>query len=100
MAEQLTRADVEKVAKLARLKLTDSELDVFTTQLGQVLDYVDVLKELDTEDVVPMAHVADITNVFREDKAGTSLPRNKALANAPKTDGKYFLVPQILSGGE
>jgi len=99
MAEQLTRTDVEKVARLARLKLTDGELDMFTTQLGKVLEYVDVLNEVDTSDVEPMAHVADITNVFREDKAGTSLPREKALANAPKTDGKYFLVPQILDGG-
>ena len=96
MAEQLTRADVEKVAKLARLKLTDEELDTFTSQLGQVLEYVDVLNELDTDDIEPMAHVADIANVFREDKAGESLPREKALANAPKTDGKYFLVPQII----
>ena len=96
MAEPLTKATVAKVALLSRLKLTDAELDLFTTQLGQVLGYVDLLSELDTDAIEPMAHVADLSNVFRDDKLKPSLPRAASLSNAPKTDGKYFAVPQIL----
>ena len=96
MSEKLTREDVAKVAHLARLKLTDKELDVFTSQLGQVLEYVDVLNEVDTENIEPMAHAIEVHNVFRDDKIRESLPREAALQNAPLTDGKYYLVPQIL----
>ncbi len=96
MAEPLTKEAVTKVALLSRLKLSDAELELFTTQLGQVLGYVELLNELNTNDVAPMAHVADIANVFRPDELQPSLPRAAALANAPKSDGKYFIVPQIL----
>lgn len=96
MAEPLTKTAVAKVAHLARLKLSDAELDLLTTQLGQVLGYVDLLNELNTDAVPPMAHVADIANVFREDELKPSLARTASLSNAPKTDGKYFVVPQIL----
>lgn len=92
----LTREDVEKVAGLARLKLTDEEIAQMTEKLGQVLDYVAVLDEVDVSGVEPMAHVADVVNVFRDDQSRESLPRDAALANAPKSDGRYFLVPQIL----
>ena len=96
MAEPLTKAVVAKVAYLARLKLSDAEVDLFTAQLGQVLGYVELLNELNTDDVEPMAHVADIANVFRDDELQPSLPRAAALSNACKTDGKFFVVPQIL----
>ena len=96
MAEPLTKDVVAKVAHLARLKLSDAELDLFTTQLGQVLGYVELLNELKTDDVPPMAHVADIANVFRDDELQPSLSRAASLSNAPKTDGKFFVVPQIL----
>jgi aspartyl-tRNA(Asn)/glutamyl-tRNA(Gln) amidotransferase subunit C len=99
MAEALTKETVTKVAHLARLKLSASELDLFTTQLSQVLGYVELLNELDTSAVEPMAHVADIANVFRDDEERSSLPRAAALSNAPKTDGKFFVVPQILDEG-
>ncbi|HID22842.1 MAG TPA: Asp-tRNA(Asn)/Glu-tRNA(Gln) amidotransferase subunit GatC [Planctomycetaceae bacterium] len=98
MTRILTREDVEKVAVLARLKLTDEELETFTAQLGKVLEYVAILNEVETEGVEPMAHAVEMKNVFREDVPGRSLPRDQALANAPKTDGKFFLVPQILEG--
>ena len=96
MPEPLTKGAVAKVAHLARLKLSDAELDLFTTQLGQVLGYVELLNELNTDGVEPIAHVADIANVFRDDELKPSLPRAAALSNAPKTDGKFFVVPQIL----
>ncbi|MFT5094516.1 MAG: aspartyl-tRNA(Asn)/glutamyl-tRNA(Gln) amidotransferase subunit C [Planctomycetaceae bacterium] len=92
----LSPEDVQKVATLARLKLTDEELQQIGQQLGGILDYIAVLDEVDVSNVEPMAHVADVSNAFRADETRPSLPREDSLSNAPKTDGKYFLVPQIL----
>ena len=92
----MDRKDVAKTATLARLKLSSAELDMFTKQLADLLDYVHVLNEVDTDNVEPMAHVVELSNVFREDEPRPSLSRDDALANAPKTDGKCFLVPKIL----
>lgn len=94
----LTRVEVLKVAELGRLNLTDAEVAQFTEQLGNVLEYVAVLNEVDVSQVEPLAHVAGVANVFRDDVAGVPLSRKDALSNAPKTDGKFFLVPQILEG--
>jgi aspartyl-tRNA(Asn)/glutamyl-tRNA(Gln) amidotransferase subunit C len=96
MADKLTRGDVLKVARLARLKLTDAEIDDYTEKLGSILEYVASLNEIDTEDVEPMVHAVELSNVFRADEIVQSLPREAALKNAPKTDGQFFLVPQIL----
>ena len=96
MAAALTRADVLKVAKLARLKLTDTEVDDLTAKLGSILEYVDSLNEVATDDVDPLVHAVELSNVFRADEVVPSLSREAALANAPKTDGQFFLVPQIL----
>lgn len=92
----LSRNEVEKVAVLARLKLTDAELDALTEQLSAVLRYVEQLDELDTEDVEPLAHVADLANVFRADKTMPSFARDTMLAGAPKTDGACYLTPAVL----
>ncbi len=96
MTTRLTRDDVAKVALLGRLKLSDVELEQLTTQLGRVLEYVDILNEVDTTAVEPMAHPIELSNVFRDDVARDSLTREDALANAPKTDGRFFVVPPIL----
>ncbi len=100
MSVPLTRDDVQKVAMLARLKLSDAELDLFTNQLGQVLEYVKMLNEVDTDTdaIEPMVHVAELRNVFRDDELEKSLSRVESLANAPKTDGQFFLVPPIMEG--
>lgn len=94
----LSRDDVAKVARLARLKLSDDEVQSLTGQLGRILDYVVILDELDVSAVEPMVHAVELSNVLRVDELTPSLPRNAALANAPKTDGKYFLVPAIIEG--
>ena len=94
----LSREDAAKVARLARLTLTDAELDALTGQLGAILDYVAILDELDVSQVEPMVHAVELTNVLRADELTPSLPRSAALANAPKTDGKHFLVPAIIEG--
>lgn len=94
----LPRETVVKVAGLARLQLTDAEIATFSLQLGGILDYVAMLGELDTSAVEPMVHAIELTNVLREDTLVPSLPRADALMNAPKQDGRYFLVPAILEG--
>ena len=92
----LSKSEVERVSLLARLRLSDAELTIMTEQLGQILEYVDQLNELDTEDVLPMAHAADLTNVFAKDEARPSLPRKAALRNAPKSDDECYRVPAVL----
>jgi aspartyl-tRNA(Asn)/glutamyl-tRNA(Gln) amidotransferase subunit C len=96
MSENLTPDVVRRVARLSRLKLDDAEVSRLASELSHVLDYVDQLNELDVKEVEPMAHAIELTNVFRADEPRPSLPREAALSNAPKSDGKYFLVPPIL----
>jgi aspartyl-tRNA(Asn)/glutamyl-tRNA(Gln) amidotransferase subunit C len=92
----LSRDDVEKVSLLARLRLSDDELDTMTEQLGKIVNYIDQLSELDTTDVVPMAHAVELTNVFVADEPRDSLDRDAALANAPKHDDECYRVPAVL----
>jgi aspartyl-tRNA(Asn)/glutamyl-tRNA(Gln) amidotransferase subunit C len=92
----LSREDVEKVALLGRLRLSPQELDTMTAQLGAVVEYVQQLSELNTDDVEPMAHAVELTNVFRPDEIQPSVDRAAALANAPHQDGEYYLVPAVL----
>ena len=92
----LTRQEVERVSLLARLRLTDVELDTMTAQLAQVVDYVAQLSGLDTQQVAPMAHAVEVSNVFRADEVRPSLDRSDALANAPHHDDQFYLVPAVL----
>ncbi len=92
----LSHEEVEKVALLARLKLSEAELEKFTTQLNQIVGYVEQLQQLDTEDVEPMAHPLPVTNVFRADEVRPSIGTDAALANAPKRDEEFYLVPPVL----
>ena len=92
----ITQADIEYVAGLAHLALDRRAKDRLVQEMGSILDYMDKLDELDTADVEPMMHVLEVTNVFREDEVRPSLDRERALANAPRDDGEYFLVPRIL----
>jgi aspartyl-tRNA(Asn)/glutamyl-tRNA(Gln) amidotransferase subunit C len=88
--------DVRQVASLARLELDEAEIATFGPQLARVLEYVEQLGELDIDDLEPMAHAVEVTDVFRDDVPRPSLPREAALANAPKQDGRTFVVPAIL----
>jgi len=96
MADKIDKEQVMKVAKLARLELTEAEVEEFTGQLRAILDYVAKMNELDTSNVEPLAHCLPVSNVFREDAAKESLGAGKALANAPERDGDFFKVPKIL----
>jgi len=93
---KITRSDVEYVARLAHLSPDDATKEQLVAELGDILAYMDQLNEVDTSDVEPVTHVLEMTNVYREDEVGESLDRATALGNAPKSDGEYFLVPQIL----
>lgn len=92
----LSRQDVERIALLARLQLADDELDEMTRELDQIVGYVEKLAELDTEQVEPLAHTLDLTNVIRQDKQSSGLSRDEALANAPQRDEECFRVPAVL----
>jgi len=92
----LTRQQVEKISLLARLELSETELAAMTEQLGAIVQYVELLGELDTDAVQPMAHAVEVTNVFREDQVRPSTPREDILANAPCHDDEFYLVPAVL----
>jgi aspartyl-tRNA(Asn)/glutamyl-tRNA(Gln) amidotransferase subunit C len=92
----LRREDVAKVAKLARLKLSEAELDQFTEQLGQVLEHANDIAALNLEDVVATAHPFGLINVVREDELRPSLSRDAVLAMAPDAEDGRFAVPRIM----
>ncbi|MBU4128915.1 Asp-tRNA(Asn)/Glu-tRNA(Gln) amidotransferase subunit GatC [bacterium] len=93
---KITKQDVEYVAKLARLKLSEKEKEKFAKQLDQILKYVDKLNESDTEKVKPTSHVLPLKNIFREDKVGKSLKVEKVLENAPEKTRGFFKVPKVI----
>ena len=95
----ITRADVEHVAVLARLGLTDAEVERMVTQLNSILEAVGVLAEVDTSMVGPTAQVIPLGNVMRDDIARPGLSREAALANAPLRDGDQVRVPVVLEEG-
>lgn len=92
----VTKKDVEKIAELARLKFTDIELENFTPQMNEILSYMDKLNELDTENVNPLSHPVEQTNVFRDDELKPSISTENALKNAPSKDEHHFKVPKVI----
>lgn len=95
---KITRDEVLHVAGLARLKFTEEEAEVFSAQLGAILEYVEQLNEPDVSGVEPMAHVHDIVNAFRPDIVKDSMPNEKALAAAPWAEDGCFRVPKVIEG--
>jgi len=92
----VTKKDVEKIAELARLKFTEEELENFTPQMNEILSYMDKLNELDTNDVKPLSHPVEQTNIFREDEMKPSVTTEEALKNAPSKDEHHFKVPKVI----
>ncbi len=93
---KLSREEIQRVAMLARLRLTAEEEERFTEQLDKILQYMDKLNQLDTSEVQPLAHAVDIVNAFREDKVTNRLNVDALLANAPARDETFFRVPKII----
>lgn len=93
---KLSSKDVEYVARLARLEITDKDTEMFTAQLNDILGYIGKLNELDTTGVEPMTHAIAVTNAFRDDRIIDSIGTEKALANAPDGRGEFFRVPKVI----
>jgi len=93
----VTLKDVEHIAKLARLNFSEDELKEFTGDMNKILEYMEKLNELDTENVEPLSHPVEQINVFREDELKESVDREEALKNAPKSDEEFFKVPKVIN---
>jgi aspartyl-tRNA(Asn)/glutamyl-tRNA(Gln) amidotransferase subunit C len=93
---KLSKEEVEHVAKLARLAVSEEEKEAFSRQLSEILTYVGKLNELDTSKVEPTSHVLDLSNVLRDDVVRKSLTPAEVLANAPDHDNDHFRVPKII----
>ena len=96
MSNKLDEATVRHVAGLARLNVSDDEVSLFARQLAAVLDYVDQINELNTDDVPATAHALPLVNVFREDSVDPSYKPADALSNAPDSHDGFFKVPKVL----
>jgi len=96
MSERISREEVAHVATLARLSLTDDELDTFTGQLAKVLGHAEDVERLDLADVPPTSHPYPLTNVLRPDVPGPTLSADDALQGAPSAEEGLFRVPPIL----
>jgi len=93
---KLTVADVEHVARLARLELGEDEKNLFAGQMGAILGYVKKLNELNTDDILPTSHAVPMENAFRADQTWPSIGVDKALANAPKRVNSFYYVPKVI----
>lgn len=92
----ISKKEVEYVAHLARLEIDEAQKDKFTSQLNDILLYIDKLNKLDTKGVEPMTHAIAVTNAFREDIIIDSIGTEKSLANAPDARGEFFRVPKVI----
>ncbi|KAF1086667.1 Aspartyl/glutamyl-tRNA(Asn/Gln) amidotransferase subunit C [Sporotomaculum syntrophicum] len=93
---KITEQNVEQVALFSRLELTEEDKAVYTESLNTILDYLDMLDKLDTNNIEPAAHVLSFKNVFREDKLQSSLAKELVLVNAPEEEAGCFKVPRIV----
>jgi len=93
---KISKDDVIKVAELARMEVTEKETEIFTDQLGNILEYIEKLNELDTDNVEPTSHVLDISTPLREDRVVNWLTIDEVLQNAPESEDDFFVVPQVI----
>ena len=93
---KITKNEVAGVAKLARLELTDDKLEIFVGQFNEILDYMELLGELDTSDVEPLYSPVHHESRMREDEPRKDFTREEILSNAPEADGRFFIVPKIV----
>ena len=88
--------EIENIANLARLNLNENEKEKLKGQVNQILEYVKKLNELNTDDIEPLSHTLELTNVFRKDEVQESLSQHKALLNAPVKSDQFFRVPKVI----
>ncbi len=93
----ITKDEVIYVSKLSKIKIKNEDMEKFTNQLDQILEYISKLNEIDTEKIAPTSHVVDLKNVMRKDKlTGESLSNEEATAMGPDTENKFFKVPKVI----
>jgi aspartyl-tRNA(Asn)/glutamyl-tRNA(Gln) amidotransferase subunit C len=93
---KISKEEIEHIAVLARLSLSEEEKELFGPQLSSILDYMEKLNELDTKDIEPTSHVFALSNVMRDDSPKDSIPREDALMNTPSHTDKFYRVPKII----
>jgi aspartyl-tRNA(Asn)/glutamyl-tRNA(Gln) amidotransferase subunit C len=93
---RITREEVLAVVHLARLEIADAAVDVFSDQIGNILDYINLLNQVDTTGISPTSHATSLTNAFREDVEKAHMERSVALANSPENDDGAFIVPRVI----
>ena len=94
---KITSNDVRKVAHLARLELSEDQVELYTSQLEKILGYVAQLEEVNTQDIPPTTRAVEVVNVLRKDTVLTTTIRDELLDQAPQREGDFFRVPKILS---
>jgi aspartyl-tRNA(Asn)/glutamyl-tRNA(Gln) amidotransferase subunit C len=93
---KISKEEVKHVADLARLDMDEHSIEIFSKQIGNILQYIDTLKRVDTEKATPTSHAVFLPNAFREDEVKDHLDRNLALANAPEKENGNFIVPKVI----
>ena len=93
---KITKDEVIHVANLSRLDMDEESIDMFAGQIGTILEYIDTLKQVDTEGIIPTSHAISLTNAFREDVEKEHLDRDLSLANAPEKEDGNFVVPKVI----
>lgn len=93
---KISKQEVITIASLARLKLKEEKIEQYQKQFSNILDYMETLNEVNTEDIKPLYSPAEKTNVFREDEVNKEVSKEDILKNAPQTDGDFFIVPKII----
>ncbi len=93
---RISREEVRHVADLSRLDMDDESIRVFSDQIGEILQYINTLQAVDTENVKPTFHAISLTNAFREDEVKEHLDADSAVSNAPESEDNVFLVPKVI----
>ncbi|MBW3041295.1 Asp-tRNA(Asn)/Glu-tRNA(Gln) amidotransferase subunit GatC [Prochlorococcus marinus] len=93
---KISKSDVQKVAQLARLELPDDQIETYTSQLEEILSYVDQLQEIDTKNIPPTTRAVEVVNAMRDDLVEVNCSREDILNQAPQREGDFFRVPKIL----
>lgn len=93
---KITSDNVRHVARLARITLSDEQVEIFRKQLNDIVEYVEKLNEIETSNIEPTSHIVPLNNIFREDSMIPSLPRQEMLKNAPDSNERFYIVPKII----
>lgn len=94
---KISKDKIKEIAKLARLEVSEEKMDLFSKQLSQILEYMELLAEVDTSNVEPLYSPMEHSTPYREDKVVCNYSRDEVLSNAPLDDGEYFIVPKVVS---